>query len=793
MFTTLALCLAPVLQDGAALHSADAAVFIELPDVPQFVQAWRSSALPSILGDEALSESLTLAGLPDMSDFGALVTMLPPEIQRDVLPILQGIQGISFSAQVDLSTLESVVQESVVAYQVHTQLQQLSGAIIDAHYQSKSLPANLQALGLSEAEQLDPFGNPIVYTITENSFELMSLGADGAVGGEGLASDWDSTSQFPPYIVAQLAHIAGLELVVEWNDVNIAGQIAGMAGMFMGRLASEMPFATITGLGTDESFPSRSFSVQPSDVNVAGIATPIEFSFLSGPTRSVIAIGNTKGADVASRIAAATAGTPAPSSLAVDQSFVNSVARVHRDGGAVLWQGAVRDFGPLPQGDSVGDALGKVGTFFGLLGFQSGAWQTRLVDGKYITDAYSVGVGGAGDLNAVAALIPNDAVLMNAGKVDPLGIWSFLEGAVQVDDEEVGLEGLQEMIGVDVRGDLLANMGHQYAAWFQPVNGLAPPSAFFVTPVKEAEKVMAALDKLADLLVTTDEGFRVSRRPYKGINYTTLDVGIPIGFRPSFCVIDDMLWLSNSSTLLKRTIRMHSKGDMGERGNHPLLVSLQDESGALPAKLESAFYADAGSILAAYYGAGRSFAGMIPTDAGVPPGLIDSLPDPDIFTRNIPAATSWTVFEDGALMTHKEGAFGPEPVVLGFGIGLGSAYFMARIDEPSGMQVSVTTPIEQAPDFLDESQMNTELSLQSLELGLLVYSITNGDYPAKLDELLESTKAYPQGYLGMDALPSDGWGAAFIYERVSKDAFKLYSIGANRTDDQGAGDDVASQ
>lgn len=791
MFTTLALCIVPALQGGAALHSHEAAVFIELPEVQEFVQAWQSSALPSILADDSLADSLALAGLPDLSDLGALLELLPAEAQRDVLPLLKGIRSVSFSAQVELSELESVVQNAVVAYQVHTQLQTLRSAVMDTRQRSGSLPASLESMGLSEAERLDPFGNPVLYTVAGEGFELASLGADGERGGTGLASDWDSSSRFPPYIVAQVANLVGAELVVEWNDPAVAERVAGMAGLYLDRLANELPFAELTDFGGDARFPSRAFSVQPSDVGVPGVATTIDFGLLMGPTRSALVIGRTKASDVARRMAALEAGAPAEDSLAASETFQQSMTRVQRDAGTVFWQGAVRDFGPLPEGDSVGEALGKVGQFFSLLGFQSGAWQTRLVEGKYITDAYLIGQAGAGDLSAVAALVPDDAVLMSAGKVDPLGVWRLLKGVVKVNGEEPTPESLRELIGLDLEGDLLANLGSQYATWFLPVNGLAPPSAFFVTPVKDADRVMASLDKLADLLVKVDDEFRVSRRPYKGINYTTLDVGVPIGFRPSFCVIDDMLWLSNSSTLLKRTIRMHSKGDMGARGAHPLFVSLLDESGSLPGNLESVFYADTGSMLAAYYGAGRSFAGMIPSDVGVPPGLIESLPEPDIFTRHLPPAFSWTRFEDGVLMTHKEGAFGPEPFVVGAIAGFSAAFLSARVFDDAVVTREVLPPPE--PVASDENTEATRAAIQAIELGLLVYSLTNSDYPTELEALLETTSAYPQGYLGADSLPLDGWGRPFVFARVSADAYTLYSVGPNGSDEGGTGDDIRAE
>jgi len=800
MLTTIALCLAPFVQGAAALHPAEAEVFVEIPDVQALGRAWSESVLPSMLADDALAEALSLAGAPDLSDLTALGAQLPPDVRRELLPLLHGVASISLSVKVDLATLESIVAETAVRYRVSQQVESLTWAVLFATDEEGNLPTSLASVDLTPEERLDPFGNPYVYTVEGDMFLVTCLGADGKPGGSGFAADWDSNDPFEPFAMAQLWRLVELELVVEWNDPAIAKHVADMAGMLLERLVDNLPFAEVVDLGVEGAYVAKTVRLDPAAGGVGGDPAAIHCAFQGDATRGVVSLGKVRGRDVADRIASADAGEVHASSLASDSAYRAAMARVQGEGGPVLWQGHLRAFDGASldatlalnlTGTSVPlveEMLDGVRTFLGFADFGGGAWQTRLVDGRYVSDSFTVATQSPGDLSAVAALVPNDAVWFELFKIDPLGAWNFLDGLMRPEDA-AALAAMEEQLGFQVREDLLENLGTEFGLWFLPVAGLAPPAAIAVVPVRDGEAVKRALDALADFSIQIRPDFTVSRRPYKGIDYTALDVGIPIGLRPSYAVFDGMLWMSNSSTLLKRLIREREKGGDLERGAHPGLASLRQADGSLSSTLESVSYFDLGSILATYYGAGRSLAGMIPPDMGIPPDLIGALPEPDFFTRNIAPSVGHTSFADGALVTHKEGAFGPEPLLLAAAI---AAIAVPRIEE-------VMAPKAFRPEVLDDDSPSfepasdtTQVGLSLLEVGLLVYSIENGDYPTDLHSLLAPTPAYPGGFLGSVSLPLDDWGRAFHFERLSTDSYRLYSLGPDGLDQGGEGDDVAS-
>jgi hypothetical protein len=84
----------------------------------------------------------------------------------------------------------------------------------------------------------------------------------------------------------------------------------------------------------------------------------------------------------------------------------------------------------------------------------------------------------------------------------------------------------------------------------------------------------------------------------------------------------------------------------------------------------------------------------------------------------------------------------------------------------------------------------THAELARLQTGIIIYQILNDEYPANLEQLLESSE---DGQPYIDApqagLRNDGWGSGFIYHPTG-DEFKLYSVGPNGQDEGGQGDDV---
>jgi len=83
-------------------------------------------------------------------------------------------------------------------------MQKVVGLLADHHKVNKAYPPDLSAL--AGAPFLDAWGRPLVYIVpgSGNDYDLLSYGADGAVGGEGLDAD--------------ISAAAGASLVASWFD-----------------------------------------------------------------------------------------------------------------------------------------------------------------------------------------------------------------------------------------------------------------------------------------------------------------------------------------------------------------------------------------------------------------------------------------------------------------------------------------------------------------------------------------------------------------------------------------------
>ncbi|MFT5058643.1 MAG: hypothetical protein ACI89E_001418, partial [Planctomycetota bacterium] len=324
---------------------------------------------------------------------------------------------------------------------------------------------------------------------------------------------------------------------------------------------------------------------------------------------------------------------------------------------------------------------------------------------------------------------------------------------------------------------------------------LSVPEMYAVIPVADGEKFMTTLDGALDFLVRLNPELSVTRRPYKGVDYSSLNVGIPIGVLPTFAVIGEQLWISNSAVLIKREIRRVDKGEDYPRGAHPLFGGLTGDDGEFPDDLRGASYFDAGRALSALYSGGLSLSGMISMAADLPDGLMEVLPPGDIFSRHTVPSFTETRLIDGALITKKVGSFGPEPLLLGIGGILGGFLAATRIGEvefvpapffPGSQDRFHPEPFENAPG---DGRLGTQLSFATIEVGLLLYSMDHGQYPRDLLALLAPSKAYPDGYLGEPTVPLDGWGNGLVYRLFKDGNYTLYSIGPNGRDDDNSGDD----
>jgi len=693
MLINLALAIAPAVcspQDNATLHTAKADLFVDVPDVAALIAAWQETAIAKIAMDDDMEELLAIAGISGPEQL--LEKMSDPQLQLGA-SLLSNAKGLSISASLNDGALGEVLDElrMFVTSSQAADLEFLHNLIEGRYLNTGELPSSLDGLGVGESFLFDAYGNRFYYQPSaDGAFALLALGADGELGGVGASQDLPPNVALAPLLASRLASLAGAQLVIEWHHPEL---VSTMLGAAVGRLQAELPFLQAASLEPTEpkggtSFPATSYRVNPSDLGAPEGSAEIEFSLQMSGNRTIATFGSIRGQDVTDPLKKTLAGEISPLSLAADPNYQRAMQQAGGGEGLVAWRGFINTVKSAATGAHQSQAgFDPYAAILDYLGFTeaSGGWVTRLDRGLYPSERY-IGalpsqIRAEASIAKVAEWIPNDAVLVQAGPMDPGGMLELLRGV------GLGRGNLDELLDsseVDIQGGLIDNLGSEFAFWMNPAKGLSVPEIFIVIPVTNGETLMSALDGLCDKLVEAESDFSISRRPYKKVNYTSLNVGIPIGVTPTFAILDGNLWVSNSSILLKREIRRRSKGDDYERGSHPLFQRVKGEAVELPSNLRSAGYMDLGGILSSYYRGALMMSGMIGGGINLPPGLLDSLPSEGVFTRHIAPTFSETRLDDGALITHKVGAFGPEPIVLGLA-GLYAGYTLAgRLAEFAG-------------------------------------------------------------------------------------------------------------
>lgn len=79
--------------------------------------------------------------------------------------------------------------------------------------------------------------------------------------------------------------------------------------------------------------------------------------------------------------------------------------------------------------------------------------------------------------------------------------------------------------------------------------------------------------------------------------------------------------------------------------------------------------------------------------------------------------------------------------------------------------------------------------LWSLQAAIENYRAAKGELPAKLDDLLATDPAHPEGWLRTPRLPTDLWGHPFRYV-VEGGTYRVWSSGRDGVDEGGQGDDI---
>ena len=173
------------------------------------------------------------------------------------------------------------------------------------------------------------------------------------------------------------------------------------------------------------------------------------------------------------------------------------------------------------------------------------------------------------------------------------------------------------------------------------------------------------------------------------------------------------------------------------------------------------------------------------------PFSMEDLPADGLFSRYMKPTVNWSKQTERGTYSHSDASFGPElPALLS--VGIATMFFVSEGPTGDYEDEVVVVELDEGMEEVSGTEQSevTRVTLSGVKVGIVVYKADRGTYPASLEDLVKPTADFPDGYIGTEGVPLDGWGQELHYSLAEDGAsFKLWSSGPNGIDESGAGDD----
>ncbi len=807
-----ALALALVLPSSgaqqafahAAHHAAAPTVYLECADIGAMLDAYEHAALPRMLRDEAVKASFSkiadTLGVDVGSVLDGALAPLGLEANADADPLAELLarartaRSLSLSFAVEQTAPDELAKALGSLTDAVAKLDRVSERV-EAHAEQANgvPPASLDVLALPAELATDPWGRPWSYTTTaENEFALLTLGRDGALGGEGADADLALDTNLAKVLEAEVVRRLGARLVVEFKSPESA--VAAVEWM--------QRFAEFTDVAPSPSTARWS---------VKSFRGGSDGSFPSWVARSGAIVVAAMGSVELAKIEAATAGKGA--SLATTKLDVQLASRLGAPRGVPVTSGFLDGRTLAVLLDSPELAERRASSMLVNFGEAQLAWRLQLVGERFSNDLLWLGnredsiLGLLGDKPAPAealAYVPADAVGFFAAHIDSQALRASVAKALADGDDGASgadaLAALEEKHGFNLDNDISANLQGGAAGYLLPISGLGLPNMGLIASVRDAAAFERGARGLFKALgEVEDAAYSVRESKYRDAPLWTVSFNAE-GADPQLAAFLPSPTLAIVKgraivTLTKLRANKEIKRALGE----------EDEPHAV-ASAPSRFPADAGfngwmdwaSTVDGLYGMGRSALAMFGGQLGLPidlASLMTALPESSrVFTRFFDPTTLTIRPVEGGYAMRWDTSFGPETwgSLLALGVGATSSSPVGEIEAstevPSDEEDS---ELERAASEAREKRDATLNLLRAVSSRLVVFKLDQNRYPESLDELSRPTPNYPRGFLeGLD-VSVDAWGAPLRYTRAADGAsYRLWSLGPNGTDEGGEPDDL---
>jgi len=787
----------------ARLHPPQSVIYVETPDVKSLLAAYgeaptvqmvRSDDVRNAVGELLQTVEYDLDGLSQSiaDQMGVPVEMVQHPAQT-LVAYLEQVSGASFSVSLlegDAGSLDRALSDVV---EVTRRIETLSDRLyLFAAEHDELFPT---ALGDLEGEEAptDPWGRAFEYSVDAEGtgFTLRSLGADGAPGGKGASSDFDTGTSLEDVFLQEFEAHIGATAVVSFHEEAPAIQ----ASQILLGAASKVGLAPMPG---DFDPPD---GVDVSWFRIDELPDMPLWVLRSGG-QLAIGFGSSRPGAFLARL-----GGEGPT-LADSPAYGQIAPKLGPSPGPPVAQGFVSLSSLMDSVADLAEASGEDPGGLDLIApYLESSWRMALVGDRFVTESKAAPPGEDNLLMKcfgseavppeIWRFIPSDAIAVYASTFDPSLLYQFVLKAIGSEPGTAHVHAmfadLEAKHGFSFEKDIFGSLGNSAGFYLLPIGGLmSVPGMAIVLELDAPESFQRGLEGILAALGEQGGGdFEIRYKPYRDapLWYFSFSGDSPIPISPSLAIVEDHLLITLTSVRAKKEIKRLLASAETPDDLHPVL-SVENPP---PENAVAIGYMDWGSLFEGAYEGGRALLGLM-GGGGQLPFDPTMLPEADTFASFYEPTVVWSTVDESGMYTRMESSFGPETWIglgaLGAGAFLGFQAFQSSRVELQTEQVHV----EEVSDPGPPPAAATRDALRLLATRLAVHKLDVGRYPARLDGLLEKTANYPNGFLDGGEVPSDGWGRPFRY--VPSDDFKsyrLWSVGPDGVDQDGSGDDAVAE
>ncbi|MEQ8764403.1 MAG: redoxin domain-containing protein, partial [Planctomycetota bacterium] len=317
------------------------------------------------------------------------------------------------------------------------------------------------------------------------------------------------------------------------------------------------------------------------------------------------------------------------------------------------------------------------------------------------------------------SIVPKDAMMAGLWAIEGEKVWPFIKefantiepGAAEQLDQQVA--GMKDMIGVDLKADLLDQLNGEFLYYASAPKGPLPiPGLVMALGVKDPSKAKKTLNTLIELA-----GDEVSVRgvSYKENTFYTITVEsagmMPV--QPAYAFTDKHLWIALNTQDIKIAMSRAAGDTQSSLLDSDAFKKAKGNAG-LPGSFTSVNFIDMATVGSIAYNSLLQGLQMLSVSGMADQLPIDFalLPSSEAITQHLFPSLSYTICDQEGVQMKSASPIGDEMLMVGGLLGVAPAFFLGAARSRQVYE-SEAVDFEEAEPALSKGSMAPEWSLET--------------------------------------------------------------------------------